>query len=274
MSARAVTLWFIEGDDPAGALRDGITDDPDAAVSFAQRLVGGDLVIPTGTVPLSEAAADPDPHRIYVGHFGALTVLCWAQLGQTPTAAIPELVPAVTEASAAVLLLAEPELSLGGFARWEHGQSRREFVATPVEIMADEGLPFIFEGKFWAGEHPLHYAPGVPVDPLALPFHPQQLAEEANRSWLGFRFTHPLADSDLDPATITVSSFSIRPAGYSPEEFRREFDESAAGRGSASAHDDAQTNDTPTNGAPNTELQSAERQPGPLSRFFGFRGRL
>ena len=44
----------------------------------------------------------------------------------------------------------------------------------------------------------------------------QYLAEESNRAWLGFPYTHPLAESDLDPAQITVTSFALHPAEYEP----------------------------------------------------------
>lgn len=266
MSARAVTLWLLESDDPAGRLRERVPgNDHEAAAHFAQQLLGDAVLLPFGTASLPEAAADPDPDTVYVGWFGGLTVLCWAELGRIPVEQLPELVPAITEVPAATVLIADPAGSLGSFARWERGELRREFTATPVQIVADTGLPFLFEGPFWSGEHPLHYAPGVPVDPLALPFHPLELAEEANRSWLGFRFTHPLSEADLDPASITVSRFGIRPPGYQPTAEEVNSHRPAA---AGSADDEDLVGPEPD------EADTGKRTPGPLSRFFGFRGRL
>lgn len=223
MSARAVTLWFIDTDTPVDVLRSGVTNDVDAAKKLASAIYGDSVLVPSVDTNLA-AAMDSDDSQVYAGFYGPLTVVSCSLFATSKPSTLTRTVEtirtaaSIPESAAAVLLYTEPDSATGVFARWEGGTLRRSFAADPVSIIEDDGLPYPFEKPFWGGEHPLRYAPGVAPDPLALPFHPQQLAEQGNREWLGFRFTRPLAPSDLEPLTIPVTGFAIRPADYEPTE--------------------------------------------------------
>ncbi|WP_461665437.1 DUF6928 family protein [Gordonia sputi] len=223
MSARAVTLWFIDTDTPVDVLRSGVTNDVDAAKKLASAIYGDSVLVPSVDTNLA-AAMDSDDSQVFAGFYGPLTVVSCSLFATSKPSTLTRTVETIRAAAsipksaAAVLLYTEPESATGVFARWEGGTLRRSFAADPVSIIEDDGLPYPFEKPFWGGEHPLRYAPGVAPDPLALPFHPQQLAEQSNREWLGFRFTRPLAPSDLEPLTIPVTGFAIRPADYEPTE--------------------------------------------------------
>ena len=223
MSARAVTLWFIDTDTPVDVLRSGVTNDVDAAKKLASAIYGDSVLVPSVDTNLA-AAMDSDSSQVYAGFYGPLTVVSCSLFATSKPSTLTRTVEtirtaaSIPESAAAVLLYTEPDSATGVFARWEDGTLRRSFAADPVSIIEDDGLPYPFEKPFWGGEHPLRYAPGVAPDPLALPFHPQQLAEQGNREWLGFRFTRPLAPSDLEPLSIPVTGFAIRPADYEPTE--------------------------------------------------------
>lgn len=215
MSARAVSVWFLDTDDPIAAVRSGLTNNVDAAQRLASSIYGEHVLVPVVETNLDAAMNSGDPH-VYAGSFGPLSVVTCSLFATARPSTLTRTIASISPSPVATLLYTDPETATGTFARWEDGEVRRAFSATPVDIVEDLGLPFPFERPFWAGEHPLRYAPGAAPDPLALPFHPQQLAEQSNREWLGFRFTRPLADTDADPAHIPVTGFAIHPPDYEP----------------------------------------------------------
>ncbi|GAA1481319.1 hypothetical protein GCM10009624_17590 [Gordonia sinesedis] len=236
MSARAVTLWFLDTPDAIGALRAGPVNDIPAAQRLASSIYGDSVLVPAVDTNLAAAMEAGDPH-VYAADFGGLSVISCSLFTTGRPSTLTRTIASIKQSPAATLLYADPETATGTFARWEDGELKRAFSANPVDIGEDVGLPYPFERPFWAGEHPLRYAPGVAPDPLALPFHPQQLAEQSNREWLGFRFTRPLGEFDLDPADIPVTGFAIRPADYEPtaadEERYREASQEAAAQQAA-----------------------------------------
>ena len=249
MSAAATTLWFIDTPDPASQIREGLVNDVDDARALAQTIYGENVLVPFVDTDLATAAQTHDTH-VYAGSFGGLSVVTCSLFATQRPSTLTRTVNALRASHRATLLHTDPEDSVGVFACWETGELRRSFSASPVDLYEDSGLPFIFEGPFWAGEHPLRYAPGVDPQPFALPFHPQHLAEESNRQWLGFRFTHPLAASDTDPARIPVTGFSIHPVGYEPDDVDR---------------DTYRRSHEPP---PDPEAELPER--GRIARYFGF----
>ncbi|MFT4044259.1 MAG: hypothetical protein QM673_13970, partial [Gordonia sp. (in: high G+C Gram-positive bacteria)] len=247
MSAHAVTLWFIDTDDAVGTLRAGVVNDVFVSQRIASAIYGDRVLVPAIDTSL-DAAMNAGDQYIYVGHYGGLTVLSSPLFASVRPSTLTRTIESIRESAfipetaTATLLYTDPWTSAGVFARWEGGVLRRSFAADPVDILEDQGVPYPFERPFWAGEHPLRYAPGVAPDPLALPFHPQQLAEQANREWLGFRFTLPLAPTDLDPALLPVTGYSIHPLGYVPtaEDADRYRAATAATRADAQARKAAQ----------------------------------
>ncbi|MFW0795811.1 hypothetical protein AAFP30_18515 [Gordonia sp. CPCC 205515] len=252
MSARAVTVWFIDTDDPIGFLRSDLTTDVTTAQQMANTIYGDRTLVPIRDTDLATAAAAQDPH-VYVGAYGAMAVVSCSLFATTTPSTLTRTIRSLRETAAATLLFTDPDDSVGAFARWENGVLKRSFAADPVHIVEDEGLPYPFERPFWAGEHPLRYAPGVPPDPMALPFHPQHIAEQANREWLGFRFTHPLADTDRDPAQLPVTAFAIRPADY------------VAGDEDWARYQEG----TSETDAPTPDVAPSKRR-NPVARYFGF----
>ncbi|MFW0785415.1 hypothetical protein AAFP35_12915 [Gordonia sp. CPCC 206044] len=217
MSSRAVTLWFIDVEDPVGLLRSGPANDVASAQQLADPLYRNHVLVPLTDTDLASAAGAQDPH-VYAGSYGGLAVLSCSLFATSEPSNLTRTIASIRRSRATTLLYTDPDKGLGVFAQWENGSLRRSFAADPVTIVEDTGLPFAFERPFWAGDHPLRYAPGVVPEMMALPFHPQELAEQSNREWLGFRFTPPLAETDHDPARIPVTAFAIHPADYVPGE--------------------------------------------------------
>ncbi|MDL9937768.1 hypothetical protein QSJ18_13525 [Gordonia sp. ABSL1-1] len=216
MSARAVTLWFFDAPNPRDILHSpDLTTNVARAQTVGSTIFGDRVLVPAVDTTLDVAAAARDSH-VYVGHYGSLAVVSCSLFATTKPSTLTRTVSRICPAKATTLLYIDPTEATGVFAHWESGQLRRSFSATPVTIHEDIGLPFVLERPFWSGERPLRYADGVAFEPMTLPFHPAELAEQANREWLGFRFTHPLAPTDLDPACIPVTGFAIHPADYEP----------------------------------------------------------
>ncbi|NDZ96305.1 hypothetical protein G3I13_03965 [Streptomyces sp. SID6673] len=264
MSARAVTLWFIDSDNPVAELASP-TNDVVAAQKLAEAIYGDRVLVPFADTDLATAAASQDAH-VYAGWYGRLAVITCSLFATTQPSTLTRTIASIRPSSAATVLYTDPETATGTFARWEHGELRRSFGADPVTIFEDCGLPYPFEREFWAGEHPLRYAPGVAPEPLALPFHPQHLAEQANRQWLGFRFTRPRIEGDHDPARIPVTAFAIHPADYVPGESDWQDYRSR----SQVPVEHRPSDDTPNPAPSEHEPVRPTRQRGRIARYFGF----
>lgn len=257
VSARAVTVWFLDTDDPIGVLSATPPTDVVAAQKLASGIYGDRVLVPIHDTDLSTAAAAQDSH-VYAGWYGPLAVISCSLFDTDEPSALTRTIATVHPSAAATLLVTDPETSFGVFARWEDGELRRSFAAHPVTIHENLGLPYPFEKPFWAGEYPLRYAAGVAPEPMALPFHPQQIAEEANREWLGFRFTTPLSETDLDPTRIPVTAFAIHPAGHLSGE--QDWSRYRANNGLVTTPGPATTGSD----------DAGPKQRGRLARYFGF----
>ncbi|GAB3132233.1 hypothetical protein GCM10027289_19870 [Tsukamurella serpentis] len=266
MGANAATLWFIDVAEPKGIL--AIAGRPDEAASraIAERVLGG----PVAGRPESLArAADPAPGHVYVAAWGGLTVIAHDGLRTDHPAQLDDSWWDLVPAARAFLLVADASRAVGGFALRADGRVKRAFSAHPVDILEDEGLPELFERPFWAGEHPLTYAEGVVPDARALPFHPMEFSEQANREQLGFRYTHPLAPTDLDPARIQVIDFVLASEVPGP---------GAPGQVPAAADGGAQqfpgtgtgTGTAPVQQAPDAQQAPEREERGKVRSFFGF----
>ncbi|GAA4407436.1 DUF6928 family protein [Tsukamurella soli] len=231
MGARAATIWFSDVADPKGRLAIAGASDEVPARAIAERILGGEAAAAQTDLA---AAADPAPGHVYVGSYGGLTVVTHADVAVVRPSELDPSWLDLVRAAQTFLLVTHPDRSIGAFAHWSGDELKRSFAAHPVDILEDIGLPELFEGPFWAGERPLAYAPGVDPDPRALPFHPMEFAEQANREWLGFRYTYPLAETDLDPARIPVLDFWLATAAAGPG-----FDPTTVGAVPAGGPEDA-----------------------------------
>ncbi|MFW0791460.1 DUF6928 family protein [Gordonia sp. CPCC 205333] len=275
MSNRALTLWLIDDDDPAALLRGPLHNDVAQARELAARIYGDSVtLVPLAATNLAAAMAGDDSHA-FVGSFGSASVIASPLFATRQPSTLTKTVASVAPAKVATLLHTDPVESIGVFARWEDGVLRRSFSANPIDIYEDSGLPFVFESPFWGGEYPLQYAEGVAPQPLALPFHPAQLAEHANREWLGFRFTPPAVADDVDPARIPVTAFAIHPAGYQPSgDDERAYAASLAATPATAAPTSAPPNQLATafHGADGGDPETSGEAPkgGRVRRYFGF----
>ncbi|MBT0566420.1 hypothetical protein [Williamsia sp. CHRR-6] len=215
MSPTASMLWLVDSDDLIADLRLGVVNDHESADALAHKIFPENVLIPRGDTTLDRAAA-AGVDEIFVGVYGRLAVVAGGGLAARLPSTVASEVVAVRPTAVAHLIHAEFDSALGAFAQWDQGKLRRSFSATPVDILEDIGLPFVFEREFWAGEHPLRYADGVPFDPQALPFHPIEFADHVSRRWLGFRLTQPWDPADITPDRFPLRGWAIRPQGYEP----------------------------------------------------------
>lgn len=252
MGAAAATIWYSDIAEPKGLLAVSSRPDPEAAAAIAAQVLGAPV---TGRPAALAEATTPESGSVTIGTFGGLTMVAHESLSLARPSELDASWLRLLPAQRVFLLCCRPADAMGAFAHWSAGNLIRSFSAHPVDIIEDIGMPSPFEGPFWAGEHPLAYAPGVVPDPRALPFHPMEFAEQANREWLGFRYTHPLADTDFDPSRIPVTVFT--PAA-------------------AAAGDDAPSSAiglSPAGAAPAGSLAPSDAPPaerGAVRRFFGF----
>lgn len=215
MGAKASTIWYVDAPDPANVLRENPEPDADAARALVGALFPEMNVFPLGSGTLADSTGVA-PGEVYVGSYPGLTVVCGTNLNLRKPSTIDETWTRPLASEQTYLVCTDPGAAWGSFAYWERGELRRSFSATPVEIHENLGLPLLWERPFWAGEHPLPFPPGVFPDPQSLPFHPSEFAEAANAEWLGYRYTPPVRDGELDPATVGLCGFAVYRDGEEP----------------------------------------------------------
>lgn len=217
MPASVSTLWYVDAPDPAAVLRTA-RPDRDTAQTLLRRLFPEQSAIPLGRVPLGQAAGgnsdgettqDGEAARVFVGSFPGVTVVCSPDLKLRRPSALPERWLHMLASEHTYLVVSDPPGAWGAFGAWERGTLRRAFGASTVEFFEDEGIPFVWERPFWAGEHPINWPAQVPPHPQSLPFHPRRLVESANAAFVGYRYVGRTAD-ELDPNAIEVWSFALR----------------------------------------------------------------
>ncbi|TQF74176.1 hypothetical protein FK531_05895 [Rhodococcus spelaei] len=215
MGAKASTIWYVDAPDPLAVLRESAECDAEAA-----RALVGALYPETVVAPLTPGAiatsAGVGRHEVYIGSFPGLTVVCGANLAVHEPSTLDESWTRPLASERTYLVCTDPDTAWASFACWERGALRRSFSATPVHIYEDIGIPLVWERPFWAGEHPMKHPIEVLPDPQSLPFNPCEFAEAANAEWLGFRYTGPVRDGEIDPATVGVCGFGVYAEGELP----------------------------------------------------------
>ena len=274
-------LWFVDCDDPASALRAGVFIDPAATTAFIEKAFANTEITAIGTSDLAAAVDGPD-NRVFAAHFGPLAVLAGQSLRTAEPSELTSYLADLGLGHTWSLISVDPGSDTGCFARWDDGELQRAFAGTSTSIKVDAGLPHPFEGPFWAGERP---QANPADDPLALPFHPGALADAAHREWFGFAFHGN--EPGVDPARIPVTVYRV-----GPDDGRDQYVESSVSL-NADASDEPGLADpsvaaeetepiervvapaAPYDAEPGDRDESPqERTPGPISRYFGFRGRL
>ncbi|MFD4182502.1 DUF6928 family protein [Rhodococcus sp. NPDC058514] len=215
MGAKASTIWYVDAPDPMAVLREHPEPDADAALALVGKLYPEMIVTPLEPGPLATSAG-VRPGVVYVGSYPGLTVVCGSNLTVHEPSKLDESWTRPLASERTYLMCTEPDTAWASFAYWERGALRRSFSATPVDIYEDFGLPLVWEREFWAGEHPLAYPVGMLPDPQSLPFHPGEFAEAANAEWLGFRYTGPVRDGEIDAGAVGVCGFAVYKEGEEP----------------------------------------------------------
>ncbi len=215
---KTATIWYVDVADPAAVVRKHPESDHRAARAFAGRMYPDLPVASAGSGALADHAA-PDAPRVYIGSFPGLTVVCAAELVSPRPSRVPPAWVRPLASERTYLVATDPARRWGGFAWWERGVLRRAFSATAIHIIEDEGLPGTWELPFWSGRRPQRRPAGALPDPRELPFDPQEFADGASRTWLGFGFTVPEEGGDVeapDPAEIVLSGFRLDGIDESP----------------------------------------------------------
>lgn len=214
MAASVSTLWYVDAPEPAAVLRSAHPA-RDSAQALVGRLYPHLNSVPLERVPLAEAVAGAEPDRVHVGSYPGVTVVCSPDLHQRRPSSIPETWTHTLGSENTYLIRSDPPRAWGAFAQWHHGELRRAFSATTVDIFEDHGVPFVWERPYWAGDHPVRWPVDIPPPPQALPFHPRRLVETANDAWLGFRYIGG-DPGGLTPAGIEVWRFGLYRDGEIP----------------------------------------------------------
>ncbi|MGB3707366.1 DUF6928 family protein [Gordonia sp. (in: high G+C Gram-positive bacteria)] len=287
-------LWFVDCADPAAELRSGVYIDPARTMDLMERAFADNEVTPIGTADLA-SAADSAENRVFAAHFGRLAVIGGTSLHTADPTELSSYLTDLGFGESWVLISLDPTSDTGCFARWSRGDLQRAFAGTSTRIGEDTGLPYPFERPFWAGERPQSHETH---DPLALPFHPGWLADAAQRTWFGFGF----GDTDegsVDPTQIPVTVYRIGPDdGFDniieTSVSLRRTTASAESSTPGTSEQEAETEPGPSvvpelvsAVVPGTGESEAEQtapiepvsdspapKAGPISRYFGFRGRL
>ncbi|WP_245649710.1 DUF6928 family protein [Nocardia shimofusensis] len=210
MVSTASTIWYVDADDPAAVLREHRDPDPGAAQALAKQLFEDYEIVPKMVGTLA-GCAGPDDDEIYIGCYPGLTVVCSRQVRLPDPTTLPELLIRPLASEHTYLVSFDASMGWGSFAHWERGEFRRGFSSSRMKILADAGLPLVWERPFWAGERPVLWRADELPDPQCLPFDPPDFADEANSEWLGFQYRAPLVADALLPRDIAVCGFTLSP---------------------------------------------------------------
>uniref|UniRef100_UPI000686F754 DUF6928 family protein n=1 Tax=Nocardia higoensis TaxID=228599 RepID=UPI000686F754 len=210
MVSTASTLWYVDADDPAAVLREHRDPDPGAAQALAKQLFDDYEIVPKMIGTLA-GCAGPDADEVYIGCYPGLTVVCSREARLPDPVTLPELLVRPLASDHTYLVSFDASMGWGSFAHWERGELRRCFSSSRMKILADAGLPLVWERPFWAGERPVLWRADELPDPQCLPFDPPDFADEANSRWLGFQYRAPVVAGALLPRDIAVCGFTLIP---------------------------------------------------------------
>lgn len=198
MTYHVATFWYLDTDDPAAPIREGLPSDPGFARRLLSKLFPTATVASLGAFPLNRSAST-SPGEIYVGSFPGVTLVQTPIDGPILPSATADTWLRLVDAPVVLGFSHHPDTGLSGFARWESGRLVRSFAGGDDRIAEDEGMPLPFERPYWAGEFPLDHPENTP---LALPFSPTALLHAAHREWLGF-------DLDAGGLDVPVHGFAM-----------------------------------------------------------------
>lgn len=174
-----VTLWFVTTADPAKV----IESSPKADRGFGRKLLAqlnpAWPITPIGQFSLNRSA-QASKGEFYIAGMPGVAVVQTVVEEATTLSEVDERLRTALPAADVYAFAVNKNTGVGGFAHWSGGTLRRCFSARRERVYEDSGLPEPFEAPYWAGEK------AEQTGGIALPFNPIDLAEEAQRAWLGF----------------------------------------------------------------------------------------
>lgn len=199
-----VTIWFINAAHPSAVMDTEPTPDRGFARKYLAQVNPAWPLTHIGDFDMTRSAA-PSVDEFYIGGYPGVSVVQTVLPGLIRLSELPERLRRYVAAADVYATCTVPDDArmtedseefhgLGGFAHWSGGTLKRAFSATRVSIFEDIGLPYPFEGPFWAGNEE---ATGI-----QLPFISRELAIEALESWLGF----PM---DTSGPGIPITAFAV-----------------------------------------------------------------
>ena len=151
---------------------------------------------------------------VFAGSFPGIDVLCDRDVMIGRPSQLPGRLLAPGAGRRVILHAMHSASDWLGYAVWQDGVLLRSLSLSPDGgITEDIGAPLAFEASFWAGDHPVASGsqfPGRPSYPL--PFHPLELGDAALLALAGFAFEGRLADYLIDPWSVRLASYQVKPA--------------------------------------------------------------
>ena len=174
-----VTLWFVTVDQPEKVV---------AASYRADRGFGRKLLAqlhPTAPVALIgqfslNHSAPASRGEYYIAGFPGLSIIQTVVTGLSSLSTLNPVLLNSIPAADVYAFATDEATGFGAFAHWQGPTLKRSFAATPTRVFDDTGLVEAFESPFWSGTN----AP-LP-ERISLPFAPIELAQTAEKAWLGF----------------------------------------------------------------------------------------
>lgn len=211
MGAKTALLCFADGQ-PADLLRDLPPFDAEATSALITQTNPGW----EGTTTAGGSLADylyPDQGIAYAGVFPGIDLLSDRQVMVERPSQIPaHLLRAGARRRRVILHVMHSGTDWFAFAIWENGTLLRSLSLSPSKgVIEDIGTRLDFERPYWAGQHPVSPARGLPDQrPYPLPFHPLELgADTALRALLGFIAEGKIQDTDIDAFQVPLAGFQV-----------------------------------------------------------------
>ncbi|MCO6011396.1 hypothetical protein NE236_41250 [Actinoallomurus purpureus] len=203
--AWSIALACASIDDPAGAFRQGLIPDLDAAADLARRLYPESAIVESGDTVL-DFALWPYEDELFVGAYGDALIVCDRRLYGVDDEArrlADQIAAALPGATCGVLVL--HSVVSGCWFRWyERDRPQRDvFVTVEDGVVVDLGERLPAEAPFWKA-----IDEGAPDVPLPFDYEQYGLAL-AREHLLGRGLTERGRDGFL-PLELSVRRFKIR----------------------------------------------------------------
>lgn len=150
----------------------------------------------------------PSEDEVFIGHFGAATVIAAREFGvDFPSQLDPHFLK-VAGPRNVWLHTMHSMIDFFAYGLWRNGTLIRSLSLAPDHgIIEDIGDRAAFEEPYWAGEHPVDDPEEVEdpeFEPYPFPFHPLELGEAALRQFFGYQI-----EGYVDPALLRANEIPL-----------------------------------------------------------------